>query len=104
MNKYSINLTSQFNEELKNIYEYIYYTLSSPQTANKLYFKIKNSILSLESFPDSYPKIIFNNSKEHNFRKLIINKYVIIFKVQNVSNEVFILHIFHGSQNYIDKL
>ena len=104
MNKYSVNLTSQFNKELKDIYEYIYYSLSSPQTANKLYFKIKNSILNLKFFPESYPKIIFNNSKEHNLRKMIVNKFVIIFKVQNISNEVFILHIFHGSQNYIDKL
>ena len=47
MNKYEINLTSQFKEELDNIYSYIYSSLKSPIIANKLYLKIKDSILNI---------------------------------------------------------
>lgn len=44
MNEYSINITSQFREELDEIYYYIYFTLSSPNTAKVLYSKIKKTI------------------------------------------------------------
>jgi len=104
MNEYFIHTTSQFNEEFDRIYHYINFYLHSPRAANKFYFKIKKSILSLNFFPERFPKVPSVNYQNHNLRKLIIDKYIIIYEVQNNSNEVFILHIFHGSQNYLTRL
>lgn len=104
MSEYFIHLTSQFNEEFDKLYQYISFYLHSPRAANKFYFKIKNSILNLNFFPERYPKVPNVNPYNFNFRKMVVGKYVIIYDVQNDSNEVFILHIFHGSQNYLNKL
>ena len=33
-----------------------------------------------------------------------VNKYIIIYEVNNDKKDVLILRIFHGSQNYFNKL
>ncbi len=104
MNEYSINITSQFREELDEIYYYIYFTLSSPNTAKVLYSKIKKTIFNLNLFPERYPKLLISKYKHRNIRKAIVNNFIIVFEVDNISFEVFILHIFHGSQAYWNKL
>lgn len=101
MNEYLVHLTSQFSEEFDKIYYYIYSSFHSPLTANKFYSKIKDSILSLNFFPERYPRISVKNLNNHNLRKMIIENYIIVYEVQNTSNEVFILHIFHSKQNYL---
>lgn len=104
MSEYFINISLQFREELERIYFYISYVLSSPHTANKLYFKVKESVLSLNLFPERYSKILITNYSNHNLRKMVVNNYIIIYEVNNVSFQVSILHIFHSSQNYLDRL
>lgn len=100
MINYGINLSNQFREELDNIYNYIRFSLASPQTANKIYNNIKNAILSLTFYLERHAKI----SSMGDFRKLLINNYVVIYQIDNNSRQVFILHIFHGNQNYFNKL
>jgi len=103
--KYKINFTNQFKMEL---YNFLYKT--SPLTNNslisdKFYSKIMKSLFSLKIFPERYAKIYTLNNKEYsNIRRLTIDKYVIIYEVNNTTNEVFILHIFHGTKNYFNKL
>ena len=105
MDKYLIKNTSCFNEELEKIYYYICFYLHSPKVANRLYNKIKNEILSLESSPERYSKIYdIKNIKNCNIRRLLVKNYIIIYQVDNIKRQVFILHIFHGSQNYFDKI
>ena len=81
INKYIIKLSPSFENELNNIYRYILFELKEPMIASKLYDKIKNTILSLECFPERYMKISDFNHKDRNMRKLIIEKYIIIYEV-----------------------
>ncbi len=105
MNKYKINITEPFYEELDRIYYYICFFLNSPKAAKRLFNKIKEEILTLEYFPERYSRICENEKiKKQNYRKLPINNYIIIYQVDNKFHNVFILHIFHGSQNYFSKL
>ena len=105
MDKYIINITSHFSEELENIYYYIYFYLNSPKAANRLYNKVKNEILSLRNSPERYSKVYdIRDIKNDNIRKLLVSNYIIIYQVDNIKKQVFILHIFHGSQNYFNKI
>lgn len=104
MIEYSINLTSQFKGEFKKIHNYIFFSLCSPKAATNLYLKIKNSILSLNLFPERYPKISIIKSTKRNLRKIIIGNYIIIYEVDNINYQVFVLHIFHCKQDYIKYL
>lgn len=39
-----------------------------------------------------------------NFHKLIVSNYISIYEINDISNEVLILHIFHNTQNYLNLL
>lgn len=104
--KYKIIFTKQFKLELN---EFLYKSSSQLKRSlilDKFYYKVMKLIISLQIFPERYAKI-YNRSieKNHsNLRKLLIDKYVIIYEVNSNTNEVFILHIFHSKQNYFNRL
>lgn len=103
MDLYLIITMPQFEEELCKIYFYLYFSLYSPQTADNLISKVYQEISKLDLFPERYSKIsITNNPKFKNLRKLPIDKYVIIYEVDNFLRKVYVLHIFHGRQNYLN--
>lgn len=53
--KINIVYTFQARQDLKNIYEYIAYSLLAPDTARNIYQKIIQSARSLESVPERNP-------------------------------------------------
>ena len=92
MKEYNVNLTNQFLEELEKI-SYLY--------KKKLYYDIRNTVSTLSIFPERYMKL--KNDKK-NIRKLIVNKFIIIYKVDNINEKVYILHIFSEKQDYYNLL
>ena len=86
---------------LLNIIHYIKTSLNQPQSAIFLYNRILRKISTLKFMRERYVRI--NNSNK-NLRKVIIDKYIIIYETNNFTREVFILHIFHTSQDYFNKL
>lgn len=104
INEYTIKPTPSFEIELENAYRYIAYKLKEPITAKRFYNKVIKEIYSLQYFPERYVKINNYKDKNRNLRKILIDKYVIIYEVNKIYMEVSILHIFHGTQNYLNKL
>lgn len=105
MSNYTIHTTSTFEDELQNIISYIYFFLKEPRISIKLYKKIINEIFSLSIHPERYSKIHHKlNSDTLTLRKLPINNFVVIYEVDNLTHQIFILHIFHCNQNYLNLL
>lgn len=100
MKNYNIQTTQNFEEEFRDILYYISSILKEPIISKKLYSKIINKLLSLNIFPERYTLISYNE----NIRKLLIDNFVIIYQVDISSNQIFILHIFHNSQDYLNLL
>lgn len=100
MKEYKVSLTTQFKEELKKT---LYFFPHSFITRRKLHTEIRNTVLSLSIFPERYSKINKNFNTE-NIRKLPINKFVVIYEVDNKKDEVYILHIFSQKQDYLNQL
>ena len=100
MKEYKVNLTTQFKEELKKS---LYFFPHSYNTKRKLHHDIRNTVASLSIFPERYSKINKNfNTK--NVRKLPINKYVVIYEVNNKKDEIYLLHIFSQKQDYLNQI
>lgn len=77
----------------------------SPQIAKRLRTKIIQFISKLDLFPERYSKVqIKRKSQYQNLRKMPVGSYIIIYEVDNINYQVFILHIFHSSQNYLNSL
>ncbi len=98
MKEYNINLTNQFLEELNEI---LYFFPNSYLYKRKLYYEVRNIVSTLTIFPERYAKL---NDKEKDIRKLIINKFIIIYNVDNINNQVYILHIFSEKQDYFNLI
>lgn len=103
-NKYKIIWSPKSYKDLQNIYDHIAYYFKEKRIANNMTKKILNSILSLEYYPERYTSIVNYKDKIKKLRKLVVNKYVVIYEVNNNTRQVFILHIFHCNQNYLNKL
>ena len=80
-NKYKVILTSRFKRNLQDIYDYIAFSLKEPDVANELYLKVIKFVLDLEFFPKRYSRLYNNKFKDENLRRLLVDNYIIIFKV-----------------------
>lgn len=102
MRKYNIIWSPNFKRELESIYNYICNKLNAKIIADNLYNQIINQIYSLKYYPERYQKL---NIKDENIRRLIVNNYIIIYKINDIfPDQVYILHIFHNNQNYLNLL
>lgn len=100
MKEYKVNVTTQFKEELKNA---LYFFPHSYNTRRKLHHEIRNTVASLSIFPERYSKIN-KNLRIENIRRLPINKYVVIYEVDNEKDEVYLLHIYSERQDYLNQI
>lgn len=97
--KYKINITSQFYIELE---ELLLFSKYYPKSTKLLYEKIRNSILSLDIYPERFYRI--PEIKDRNVRRLIVENLIIIYEVNNNFNQVFILHIYASKSNYLKDI
>lgn len=91
MNKYEIIWSTKAKKELSNIYTHITYVLKENYIAINIIKKIINLTSNLNTFPERYSKIFYYIDKSRNLRKLPLDKYVIIYEIDNISRES--LHI-----------
>ena len=81
--KYEVILTTQAKMELNNIY------------------KFKTSILRLEHLPKSCSIISEDINSKYEYRKLIINNYIVIYSIDEENRKVYIHRIIYQKVNYL---
>ena len=101
--KYELILTDRAKQELEDIYYYISKSLMADKAAENLINKIEKSILRLETMPESCSRIEELKEKNRVYRKLIINNYVAIYRIDEVNQKVYIIRIVYGGRNYLNE-
>ena len=102
MKKYNIEYSKESKEDLIGIKQYIKYNLQEPETANKLISKIRKSIKTLKENPEIYAIIDDDIIRKLEIRKLIVDNYIIFYRIKNDSIEI--VRIMYGSRNWINLL
>ncbi len=102
--KYEVVLTERAKIELSEIYDYISKSLMAEKVANNFINKLKNNILMLEDMPEICSKLEQYIDKEYQYRKLVINNYVAIYRVDKENKKVYIVRIVYGGRNYLNEL
>ena len=97
--KYEVIWLNSFKQELSHIYNYLSKDLNNHSIVKKIHKKILNSLFYLSYYPNIYQKI----DHPKNVRRITIEKYIILYTVDDIKQKVYILHIFHGSQDYLAK-
>ena len=103
-NNYKVIFTETAEIELDGIYDYISRTLLSENSAKKLMTKIEESALRLEMFPESCSiadGYIINGIQ---YRKLIVDNYILLYNIDENIKQVNIIHAFYGRRNYLKEV
>ena len=66
--------------------------------------KINDSIEELKYMPKAHAIIKKYDSLEMEYRRIVINNYVIIYTVDEENHKVYIVNIYYGRSDYLAKL
>ena len=102
MRKYNIEYSKESKQDLIGIKQYIKYNLQEPEIAQKLITKIRTQIDSLKYSPEIYAIIDEDIIKKLEIRKLIVDNYIVFFRIKNDS--IQIVRIMYGRRNWINLL
>jgi addiction module RelE/StbE family toxin len=99
---YNLKITKSAKKDISRIIYYIINELKSPITAEKLINNIDKKYDNLIENPKIYEKCNNERLCKKGYRKVLIGKYLLIYKIEKDS--VIVLRFFHGFQDYIKYL
>ena len=97
---YILKISELAREDLDGYSKYISVNLSNPQAAKKFITDIEIALQNLLFFPFSCPLLDNNLVKKNGVRKLLVNRFLVFYKVE--VNIIEILRIMHSTRNYQD--
>lgn len=98
--KYKIKITPKANDDLDEIYKYIFEELFNLDAADNLMNKIEKSMMRLGEFPLSCSLVEDNVLKNKGYRKLIIDNYIAFYIVDDKEERVVIMRVLYSRQKY----
>ena len=98
MHKYKVEYSKESKKDLIEIKKYIKNDLQEPETAQKLIDKIRKQINELKDNPEIYEIIDEDIIKKLEIRKLIIDNYIVFYRIKNRS--VQIVRIMYGRRDW----
>ena len=97
--QYNIIYSKEYIDELTLLYQYIAIHLNEENVAKKLITRIKCEIINLRYFPKRN-RLISKSKEEKLYRFIVKKKYIIVYRIDDKSKNINILHIFNSKQNY----
>lgn len=102
--EYKVKLTQEFIDEFEEICGYISNKLKNTDASNRLREKVMYDVLLLENSPRMFVEIEKTDRTEREYRKIVINNYVILYSIDESEQIVYVAHIYYSGRNYIDDL
>lgn len=90
---FTVNISSQADNDIRAIYEYISLSLMSPENADAQLSRFENRIENLEKMPKRFP--IYKN----NIRYMPVDNYLVFYLVDDYSKIVSILRVMYGKRD-----
>ena len=100
--KFEVEFTEQYIEEMTEIYEYVSRVLKENESAKKLMTEVNERILDLAESPELYIKIGKIDKLKRNYHRMVVKNYVILYTVDYEKKKVFISRMIYGRRNYLN--
>lgn len=100
MDNYHVKLMKRALEDLEHIYNYIAENLSEKEIALALIKRIEEQIYSLSHLPYRCPERKIGNYKNRGYRQLIIENYIVIYKVEESQKLVVIVTVRYSPSHF----
>ena len=99
MENYKIKLYLRAYRDLDSIYSYIAYEKLAPENARGQVDRIKAAVLGLDTFPQSHQDRLVGRYAGKGYRQLIIDNYLVVYKIDEKSKTVYIVTIQYQGRN-----
>ena len=99
MDKYKVKLNSKAYRDINEIFKYIALEKLSPENAQSQTTRIWEALKNLETFPHSHQKRTEGRYAEKDYRQLIIDNYIAIFKIDDNNKTVNIITVQYQGRN-----
>ncbi len=97
--KFIIVYSSNAVNDLQIIHDYIGVNLKSVDTAYKQVKRIRDRVDSLEFMPKRHKLVEWEPWNSLDIHQVVVDNYVIFYKVDNKNKTVSIVRIFYGGRN-----
>ena len=99
MDKYKVKVNPRAIRDLDNIYEYIASEKLAPENAKGQVERIKESILGIDTFPQSHQERNEGRYAGKGYRQLVIDNYIAIFRINEPQKTVYVVTIQYQGRN-----
>ena len=96
---YEVRISKQAERQLKEIIQYISYTLQATGTAEKMLDLLEREILSLSSFPNRIPLTKDEPWHSQGIHKMVVKNYLVYFWVDENTQTVHIIAVVYGRRD-----
>lgn len=96
---YLVTITQEAEEDLREIYAYITFSLLSPQNAKEQIDRIQKVIQSLDEFPVRHRLMESEPWKSRGMHVVPCDNFLIFYLVKEKHNEVVISRVLYGKRN-----
>lgn len=97
---YKLIITIAAQNDLEAIYEYIAVELANQPAAKNFFDKVENCYDNLIRQPYMYEECRDRRLRLSGYRRAVINKYIMIYRVDNSKKAIYIIRFFYGAQDY----
>lgn len=104
VNNYTIKMTPKAAEDLDNIYRYISEELFATSSAANILEGIEKGIMRLREFPFSCNYVADEYLRNKDYRKLIVDNYIVFYLIEEEKDQVIIMRVLYGKQKYENLL
>ena len=94
MTNWKIQYSEKANKDIRDIYEYIAFSLLEIETATKLVSNIIKTVNSLNDMPRRFP--VFKNISNTEIRSANIGNFIIFYFVEDKTQTVTIISVIYG--------
>lgn len=97
---YKLVVTDLAHQDLDSIVSYIAIQLANPIAASDLLDKVDECYGYLKKNPFIYSKCYNSQLGNEGYRKAVIQNYILVYKVDEITKTVSILRFFYGARDY----
>ena len=101
---YNIVISQDAHNDIDNCIGYIVNDLKNPVAAQNLLDKIVQAYTEISDNPHMYAYCNDSRLRKDGYRKVVIKNYVLIYRVDNNTQTVYVIRFFYGRQNYMEMI
>jgi len=104
VDKYDVIIEPTAESDLRGILRYITKTLKEPVTAERIYFSVKDQIMTLDQMPRRFPLVRDELFAVRGLRKMPIENYSVFYVADENTKEIHILRVLYNRREWQNLL